>query len=186
MLRLLGFVIAAAAIATLVGLLSAPAPGPTPIGTGETRPTSPTPLTDPVAPTAGSATADGTAEDAAPRTAALVARHTDRLGQLVVDREGFTLYRFDNDTPGNSTCVDACLSTWIPVTVDPAARLALDGIDTSRVGLVRRAEGTFQLTINNWPVYRFAGDTQPGRNTGHGIGGKWFAITPTGAKAAPP
>ncbi len=61
--------------------------------------------------------------------------------------------------------------------------LAVAGLATTDVGVVRRRDGTVQLTVGGWPMYRFAGDLRPGQNGGHGIGGVWFAVTPTGAKA---
>lgn len=189
-LRFLGFGVATVLIAVVVGLLSTPAHPPQP---GEPQPAGPPiPSADPgtsVEPSGAPvppASAGGGSGRAAPRAAALIAQQSTQLGSVVVDADGFTLYRYDGDSPGASSCADACLSTWRPATVDPAARLALNGVDTSRVGLVRRSDGTFQLTINDWPLYRFAGDTRPGRNSGHGIGGKWFAIRPSGEKAAPP
>ena len=101
----------------------------------------------------------------------------------MVDAAGFTLYRFDGDTAAAANCVDACTSTWQPVTVDPKARVVVDGIDSAAVGLVRRGDGSAQLTLGGRPVYRFAGDSRPGRDGGQGIGGAWFAVTPTGGKA---
>jgi predicted lipoprotein with Yx(FWY)xxD motif len=116
----------------------------------------------------------------------LEVREVDRLGPIVVDGEGFTLYRFDGDGDGGATCTDACASTWPPAVVDPSERMAVAGVEKTDVGLVRRRDGTVQLTVGGWPVYRFAGDARPGRDSGHGIGGVWFAVTPTGAKATPP
>jgi predicted lipoprotein with Yx(FWY)xxD motif len=120
------------------------------------------------------------------REAVLAVREIDPLGPVVVDADGFTLYRFDGDAAGMSTCVDACASTWPPATVDPTARLAVEGVETTEIGLVRRSDGTVQLTLGGWPVYRFAGDSRPGGNGGHGIGGAWFAVTPIGGKANAP
>ena len=119
----------------------------------------------------------------APRTV-LAVREVDRLGRVVVDADGFTLYRFDSDRDGAATCADACASTWPPVIVDPSLRMAVAGLATTDVGVVRRRDGTVQLTVGGWPMYRFAGDLRPGQDAGHGIGGVWFAVTSTGAKAS--
>jgi predicted lipoprotein with Yx(FWY)xxD motif len=116
----------------------------------------------------------------------LAVREIDRLGSVVVDAEGFTLYRFDGDTVSAATCTDACTSTWLPVTVDPSARIVVDGVESADIGMVRRPEGTVQLALGGWPVYRFAGDSQPGEGGGQGLGNAWFAVTPTGGRAAPP
>ena len=113
----------------------------------------------------------------------LAVRKTGRLGSVVVDAEGFTLYRFDGDAASAATCADACTSTWRPVTVDPNARIVVNGVESSDIGVVRRRDGTVQLALGGWPVYRFAGDTRPGEDGGQGIGNAWFALTPTGGKA---
>jgi hypothetical protein len=39
------------------------------------------------------------------------------------------------------------------------------------------------VTLNRWPLYRFAKDTTPGEAKGQGAGGTWFAATPDGGKA---
>jgi hypothetical protein len=80
--------------------------------------------------------------------------------------------------------VDACATKWPPVTVDPKGKLGLEGITKEAVGMVQRPDGTSQLTLGGWPVYRFAGDTEPGATGGQGSGGTWFAVTPEGKKAA--
>lgn len=142
------------------------------------------------APAAGTGGTGGTGAAAtapadAPAQAALVATEVDELGTIVTDADGFTLYRFDDDTakPPSTTCVDACADKWPPVTVDPKGKLGLEGVEESVIGLVARPDGTSQLTIAGWPVYRFASDADPGSTKGQGVGGAWFAVTPEGKKA---
>ena len=116
----------------------------------------------------------------------LAAKDAPSLGTIVTDAEGFTLYRFDKDTAKptpTTTCLDDCATKWPPVTVDPQGKLALEGVDKAIVGLVQRPDGSSQLTLGGWPVYRFAGDTGPGATGGQGASGSWFAITPEGKKA---
>jgi predicted lipoprotein with Yx(FWY)xxD motif len=43
-------------------------------------------------------------------------------------------------------------------------------------GLLKRPDGTLQVTYNGMPVYRYAGDSGPGQSNGQGIGGVWFAV----------
>src|SRR5215212_3025048 len=45
------------------------------------------------------------------------------LGTILVDADGKTLYRFDNDSGSTSSCEDACASTWPALTTegDPTA-----------------------------------------------------------------
>jgi len=61
---------------------------------------------------------------------------------------------------------------------------AYEGVDPAVVGTVARDDGRQQVTIGGWPVYRHASDSQPGAVDGQGAQGQWFAVTPSGGKAA--
>jgi predicted lipoprotein with Yx(FWY)xxD motif len=61
------------------------------------------------------------------------------------------------------------LSDGSPVALD-------EGIDRGLVGTVQRADGTTQVTLAGWPLYRFVDDTTPGDVTGDGVGGNWSAV----------
>lgn len=106
------------------------------------------------------------------------------LGKVLTDSEGFTLYRFDKDTasPPKSNCEGDCAKTW-PVVLAGDAKAAA-GTDAALMGEVARADGTKQLTVDGWPMYRYAKDTGPGEANGQGVGGTWFAAAPDGKKAA--
>jgi predicted lipoprotein with Yx(FWY)xxD motif len=111
------------------------------------------------------------------------------VGQVVSNAEGYVLYRFEKDTPNpaKSTCYGACADSW--PAVEWTENLKLEGIDKALLGKTQRTDGSYQVTINGWPVYRYNGDTQPGETKGQGVGKVWFAITPQGKKAgaaAPP
>ncbi len=105
------------------------------------------------------------------------------LGTIVTDGNGFTLYRFDHDTaqPSMSNCNDACSALWPPVVASGTPQLK--GIDSKLVGTVTRADGSKQITLNGWPLYRYSPDSKPGDTKGEGFAGIWFASTPTGGKA---
>ncbi|HVK20963.1 MAG TPA: hypothetical protein VM677_06355 [Actinokineospora sp.] len=115
----------------------------------------------------------------------LTAKEIGKFGTGVVDAKGYTLYRFDKDAakPSKSTCDGDCAKAWPPVLAGDGT-IAVDGVAEDVVGTVDRADGSTQLTLNGWPLYRFAKDTAPGEVKGHGVGGTWFAITPAGKKAA--
>lgn len=95
----------------------------------------------------------------------------------VVTNDGFTLYRYAEDraAPPRSTCTGGCATTWPPVVApNPPAGT---GLDPALLGSVGRPDGTRQLTVNGWPVYRFARDAAPGDVRGQGVGGgAWTAI----------
>lgn len=110
---------------------------------------------------------------------------TQKLGKVVTDSKGFTLYRFDKDSasPPRATCEGECAKVW-PV-VSPSGARPPAGVEASQLGEVTRADGTKQLTLGGWPMYRYAKDTEPGDLEGQGVGGTWFAAGPDGKKAAP-
>jgi predicted lipoprotein with Yx(FWY)xxD motif len=113
----------------------------------------------------------------------LTATNNDTLGRIVVDGKGFTLYRFNKDTPDPSVsnCFGACAKTWPPVKF--TGKLKLKGIPRSAIGNIMTKDGVCQATINGWPIYRYSKDTAPGQINGQGVGGTWFAVAPDGKKA---
>ncbi|MGW4809810.1 hypothetical protein [Kitasatospora sp. NPDC004272] len=117
----------------------------------------------------------------------LMTAHDAKLGTLVTDGQGHTLYRFDQDTnhPSASHCTDACASLWPPETANGSGSADLKGIDGKLVSTVTRPDGSHQLTLDGWPLYRYSPDTKPGDTKGQGVDGTWFAATPSGAKAMP-
>ncbi|MFQ6853175.1 SCO0930 family lipoprotein [Streptomyces sp. 35M1] len=124
-------------------------------------------------------------EAAEPKAAGqLAVQETKKLGKVLTDSEGFTLYRFDKDTanPPKSNCEGECAAIW-PV-VASGDTTAAAGTDEELLGEVSRPDGTSQLTVDGWPMYRYAKDTAPGQINGQGVGGTWFAAAPDGKKAA--
>lgn len=126
----------------------------------------------------GEAGGDGGGEEQAEAQGAgdITVGDTD-LGPTLVDADGKTLYALTDDSPGTSTCNDACAGAWPPVpgevTIDESAVTA----DSTTI---TRDDGSSQLQIGNWPVYTFSGDTGPGDINGQGSGGVWFAVAPDG------
>ncbi|PXY28177.1 DUF4142 domain-containing protein [Prauserella muralis] len=121
-------------------------------------------------------------ESTAEATLPLHAAEAFDIGRMVVDDNGFALYRYDRDSadPPRSRCENACARTWRPV---PArGELRATGIDQSLLGTVTRSDGTDQLTLNGRPLYRYTGDEMPGETSGHGADGAWFPVTPDGGK----
>jgi predicted lipoprotein with Yx(FWY)xxD motif len=108
-----------------------------------------------------------------------------RLGTIVTDSGGITVYRSDRDSarPSRSRCSGTCAIDWRPVIIAGNGDINVRGLDRSDVGTVARDDGSLQVTVGGWPVYRFVGDKGPGQTRGHGRDGEWFAITATGDKA---
>ena len=118
-----------------------------------------------------------------PSSPATIAVGSSSLGPIVVDGAGHTLYRYDHDTPGSgtSTCNAACATAWPPALVAGTAT-AGPGVPGT-VGMITRADGTHQITLDGHPLYRFSGDQGPGDTTGNGFGGIWHVVS---ASAVPP
>ena len=105
------------------------------------------------------------AQAAAPATIGDTAK-----GKALVNSKGMTLYTFDADTAGTSTCYDDCAAKWPPY-------LGKEG-DTMKTDwtLVDRTDGTKQWAYDGKPLYFFAGDKAAGDMMGDGMGGKWHII----------
>ncbi|MFJ8165676.1 SCO0930 family lipoprotein [Streptomyces sp. NPDC096136] len=137
------------------------------------------------APAADPYAGDKAAGDAGAKPAgALTVSTTDRLGPVLTDAAGFTLYRFDKDTakPPASNCDGDCAKAWPVVPAGDASAAA--GMDPALLGEVVRKDGSKQLTVAGWPAYRYAKDAKAGDLNGQGVGGTWFALAPDGKKAA--
>jgi predicted lipoprotein with Yx(FWY)xxD motif len=119
----------------------------------------------------------------------LYAVQTGPLGIILTDGSGHLLYRSDADRadPPTSACVDACAETWVPVTATPDQELDLAGVKEDLVGRLQRPDGSTQLTLAGWPLYRHRDDNGSLSTAGqNGAEGKWFVVTPKGEKASPP
>ena len=98
------------------------------------------------------------------------------LGPAVSDG-GRVLYRFEADghAPSASLCENDCLRVWPPVLTDGTPP-RLDGVDPALVGTLSRPDGTTQVTLGGWPLYRFVDDERPGLTRGENVGGNWSVI----------
>jgi predicted lipoprotein with Yx(FWY)xxD motif/cytochrome c2 len=106
----------------------------------------------------------------------------DKLGPILTDGEGMTLYMFDADQPDRSVCYDACSENWPPVTISSDPEVD-EQVNTTLIGIIQRTTGETQLTYNGHPLYYNAADEAAGDVQGHqveGGGGLWTAITPEG------
>ncbi len=122
-----------------------------------------------------------TADPNNPAKSQLRAAKTFDLGLLLVDGTGYTIYRYDRDTPrpSRSNCSDACAAKWIPV--KPGTLAPID-VDQSLIGQITRDDGTAQQTLAGWPLYHFTGDQEPADTSGQGADQAWYPIAPDGKK----
>lgn len=132
---------------------------------------------------AGSPTAAASA--GADGDALVTVADSSQVGEHVVDAEGLSLYVFLNDSPGTSACEGDCLDAWPPASVAEGKSLAAgDGV-SAELGTLERADGTLQLTLDGWPLYRYAADADPGEVAGEGVGDVWFVARPDGSVPSP-
>jgi predicted lipoprotein with Yx(FWY)xxD motif len=115
---------------------------------------------------------------------------------VVISPQGRTLYALSPETSRHLLCkTSECFKVWPPVTVKSSkVKLkAASGVQ-GHLGILRRSNGTLQVTLRGEPLYRFSGDSGKGQDHGQGIesfGGKWHAVTAssseaTSTPAAPP
>jgi predicted lipoprotein with Yx(FWY)xxD motif len=140
--------------------------------------------------TTSTATASPTASLAASPVASPAATGTKiavatnaKLGQLLVDDKGMTVYLFVADTGTASTCYTSCASIWPPVLTNGAPQ-AETGADASLLGTTTRTDGKIEVTYAGHPLYYFVQDKAAGDATGQGVngfGGLWWVLTPSGA-----
>ena len=105
-------------------------------------------------------------------------------GKVLVGSNGRTLYLFEADKNGKSTCSGACATGWPPDTVTGTPQ-AGSGVKQSLLSTVKRADGTKQVTYNGHPLYYFAGDTSAGDANGEGskaFGAEWYVVNANGDK----
>lgn len=115
-------------------------------------------------------------------TEGLIGKAVPKMGNVVTDAKNWILYRFDKDSasPPTSNCVGKCAEIWPPVLTD--GNPELDGIDRDLVGTLTRPDGSTQLTIDGWAVYRYIGDVKAGQWRGQFVGGTWWVIAPDGKR----
>jgi predicted lipoprotein with Yx(FWY)xxD motif len=93
---------------------------------------------------------------------------------VLTDAQGMSLYIFTPDTDDVSNCSGPCLKAW------PAAILnsvEIEKVKASKIfGVITRADGQQQLTLDHKPLYYYVGDEKAGDRTGQGIGGVWFLL----------
>jgi len=114
-------------------------------------------------------------------TSASVSLHKTKLGLILVNARGRTLYLFRKDRNGKSTCSGSCARFWPPLlNRKPTAG---PGVKRSLLGTTRRSNGSLQVTYNKHPLYAYSLDKQAGQTKGEGtlvFGAKWYAVSARG------
>jgi predicted lipoprotein with Yx(FWY)xxD motif len=120
---------------------------------------------------------------ATPTSAATIAvANNSKLGQLLVDGSGRTLYLFEADKGTSSTCYGQCAAYWPPLLTNGAPQAGA-GANASLLGTTTRTDGTVEVTYNGHPLYYVVTDHNPGDATGQGLnnfGAPWDVVGPDG------
>jgi predicted lipoprotein with Yx(FWY)xxD motif len=113
------------------------------------------------------------------------------LGEhVIVSSQGHTLYSLSPETSKHLLCKGECLGFWPPLTVGSAKTKLKNGPGVQgHLGLLRRSNGAFQVTLRGMPLYRYSKDRAKGEANGQGIesfGGTWHAATASSSESASP
>ncbi len=96
---------------------------------------------------------------------------TTSAGPALVNAKGMTLYTFDKDTAGKSSCTGGCATNW-----PPHAAAASDK-ESGDFTHVTREDGAKQWAHKGKPLYTFAKDEKPG-DAGGGALANWKVAKP--------
>jgi len=124
--------------------------------------------------------AAGAASKASGKPAAVDVRKT-KLGTVLVDAQGRTLYLFMKDKHGKSACAGSCAKFWPPL-ITTGRPKAGKGVQAKLLGTTVRKSGR-QVTYAGHPLYTYAGDTKAGQTNGEGstnFGAAWYVLAPNG------
>jgi predicted lipoprotein with Yx(FWY)xxD motif len=105
-----------------------------------------------------------------------------RLGPILVDSKGITLYDFVADKGTTSVCYGACAALWPPL-ITKGRPVAGPGVRASLLGTTKRKDGKLEVTYAGHPLYYFVSDRKPGQTTGQALnqfGGPWWVLSPAG------
>ncbi|MDK3256336.1 COG4315 family predicted lipoprotein [Blastococcus capsensis] len=107
------------------------------------------------------------------------------LGPVLADGEGFVLYMFPPDARAQVTCTGPCAGSWPPLAVaDGVTPTAGDEVDPGLLGTLPDPNtGGQVVTYGGYPLYRYAGDVDPGTAYGQALllnGAPWYVLGAAG------
>ncbi len=132
----------------------------------------------------GSGSTGSTSPSAGVPAATVAVAQNAKLGQILVDGNGRTLYLFEADKSTTSTCYGSCATYWPPLLTGGSPQAGA-GANASLLGTTKRNDGTSEVTYAGHPLYYVITDHNPGDATGQGVnnfGALWDAVGPHGNK----
>ena len=118
-------------------------------------------------------------------SATVAVADNSKLGQILVNAQDRTLYLFEKDESDESYCNGKCAKVWPPYTTKGGPQ-AGKGAEASKLGTLKRDDGTTQVTYNGSPLYLYVSDKKAGEAGGNELdqfGAEWYALRPSGDKA---
>jgi predicted lipoprotein with Yx(FWY)xxD motif len=97
-----------------------------------------------------------------------------KLGDILTDSRGMTLYTYTEDSDNVSNCYGQCAALWPPFTVENE-NVVIKGLN-GELGIIKRTDNKFQVTYNHKPLYYYVKDKNPGDTLGHAVDNKWYVI----------
>jgi predicted lipoprotein with Yx(FWY)xxD motif len=127
----------------------------------------------------GSAGSKAATQLAAKSAATVHTKTLKKLGTILVNSKGKTLYMFVPDHQKKVTCKGSCAVAWPPLKLKKGLKPTAGGAAKKKfLGLDGRV-----VTYNRWPLYTYVGDSKPGQANGQAQdlnGGLWYVLSPSG------
>jgi predicted lipoprotein with Yx(FWY)xxD motif len=96
----------------------------------------------------------------------------EKVGVVMTDTQGKTLYTFAKDTTGVSNCASGkCLQNWPPYTAQSQT-----GTFPANITVIERSDGTLQYAWKGMPLYYYIKDKDSEDAYGDGVGGVWSVV----------
>jgi predicted lipoprotein with Yx(FWY)xxD motif len=99
------------------------------------------------------------------------------FGRILVDAKAHPLY-WDRHVPAGRLppCDTACARAWAPILV-PAGHSVSGGTALPTLGTIARSDGSRQVTLDGYPLFRYLPDPASGAVTGNGAMTGWQVAT---------
>ena len=112
-------------------------------------------------------------------------RKVPKLGTVLVNSKGLTLYMFVRDKQKKVTCTSAaCVIVWPPLKIKNGQKPTAGGAaNKNLLGTDTNPKGGRVVTYNRWPLYTYYLDKKPGQVKGQRVnnsGGLWYVLSPAG------
>lgn len=95
-----------------------------------------------------------------------------KLGRVLVDSDGDTLYTYTPDPAEKSTCTGSCAFVWPPAEAEDGAS------PTDGFSIFTRPNGRRQWAYKGKPLYGYLFDAGPGSVSGNGVDAVWHVAKP--------